>query len=125
MDEPYHTLLTLAHIEKDELIVHHGPFKDHNNVRVCKGATINESVMLRTHTFEDWKLKFDFVEIGQNSVVLPSSMVMFGVATGPRSTVLTNSLVLEGESLAADSIAAGIPAVPVKHWVRGSGVLSR
>ena len=47
-------------------------------------------------------------------------MVIFGVATWPRSTVLTNSLVLEGESLVVDSIAAGIPAVPVKNWVRAS-----
>jgi non-ribosomal peptide synthetase-like protein len=108
-------LLTTCIIEDNVLIVHHGLFKDHNYVRVRRGATINESCVLRTHTFEDWRLKFGFVDIGPDSVVLPSSTVMFGAVTGPNCTILPNTLVLKGDKLAADTIAGGIPAVPVKN----------
>jgi non-ribosomal peptide synthetase-like protein len=109
------TLLTMCTIEDNVLIVHHGLFKDHNYVRVRHGATINESCVLRTHTFEDWRLKFGFVDIGPDSVVLPSSTVMFGMVTGPNCTILSNSLVLKGEKLADNTIAGGIPAVLLKN----------
>jgi non-ribosomal peptide synthetase-like protein len=108
------TLLTMCTIEDNVLIVHHGLFKDHNYVRVRRGATINESCVLRTHTFEDWRLKFGFVDIGPDSVVHPSSTVMFGTVIGSSCTILPNSLVLKGDQLAADTIVGGIPAVPVK-----------
>ena len=110
-------LLTKSVIEDNVLIVHHGALKDHNYIRVRHGATINESCVLRTHTFENWRLKFGFVEIGPNSVVLPASTVMFGTVTGPRSMVMSNSLVLKGEHLAEEELACGIPAVPVKNRV--------
>lgn len=42
------TLLTMAEIEEDVLIVHHGLFKDHDYIKLRKGATINESVIVST-----------------------------------------------------------------------------
>jgi carbonic anhydrase/acetyltransferase-like protein (isoleucine patch superfamily) len=107
--------LTMAEIEEDVLIVHHGLFKDHDYIKVRKGATINESAILRTHTFEDWRLKLSFVEIGPNNVVHPCSTIMFGAETGENCTVVSNSLVLKGDKLAAGTITAGIPSVPVKN----------
>lgn len=109
------TLLTMAEIEEDVLIVHHGLFKDHDYIKVRKGATINESVILRTHSFEDWRLKFGFVEIGPNNVVYPCSTIMFGSVTGDACTIVSNSLMLKGDELAAGTITAGIPSVPVKN----------
>jgi len=107
--------LTMAEIEDDVLIVHHGLFKDHDYIKIRKGATINESVILRTHSFEDWRLKFGFCEIGERTVVYPCSTVMFGSTTGEECTVLSNSLVLKGDKLAAGTITAGIPSVPVEN----------
>eukprot|EP00522_Entomoneis_paludosa_P005036 CAMPEP_0172472556 /NCGR_PEP_ID=MMETSP1065-20121228/68396_1 /TAXON_ID=265537 /ORGANISM="Amphiprora paludosa, Strain CCMP125" /LENGTH=2003 /DNA_ID=CAMNT_0013230703 /DNA_START=85 /DNA_END=6096 /DNA_ORIENTATION=+ len=110
-------LLTMAEIEEDVLIVHHGVFRDHDFVRVRKGATINESCIFRTHTFEDWILKFGFVDVGPKSVVMPSTTLMFGVVTAENCTILANSLLLKGDKLSADTIVAGIPAAPKKNIV--------
>jgi non-ribosomal peptide synthetase-like protein len=107
--------LSMAEIEEDVLIVHHGLFKDHNYVRVRKGATINESVVLRTHTFEDWILKFGFVDIGPKTTVHPSSTIMFGCKTGEGCTVVSNTLVLKGDELADGTIVAGIPSLQVEN----------
>ena len=116
-------LVTMAEIEDDVLIVHHGVFRDHDYVRVRRGATVNEACIFRTHTFEDWRLKFGFVDIGPKSVVLPSTTVMFGVQTAKRCLILPNALVLKGDKLADDTIVGGIPAAPKKN-VLPSGVES-
>jgi carbonic anhydrase/acetyltransferase-like protein (isoleucine patch superfamily) len=108
-------LLTMAEIEDDVLIVHHGLFKDHNYIRIRNGATINESCILRTHTFEDWRLKFGFVEIGPRTVIHPSSTVMFGAVTGEDTTIVSNALVLKGDKLANGALVAGIPSQQVEN----------
>jgi len=108
------SLLSLATIESDVLISHYGVFKDHNYIKIRKGATINEACILRTHTFEDWRLKFGVVEIGAGSTIHSSSTVMFGSTTLQGCTIMPNSLVLKGETIPADSYFAGIPAIPCR-----------
>jgi len=47
--------------------------------------------------------------------VYPNSTLMFGTVTGEGCTVVSNSLVLKGDKLAAGTITAGIPSVLKKN----------
>jgi non-ribosomal peptide synthetase-like protein len=116
--------LTLAEIEKDVLIMHHGLFKDHNYVKIRRGATINEGCVLRTHTFEDWRLKFGFVEVGQNVTVRSSTTIMLGTTIGSGSIVMPNSLVLKHDTIAANTVVSGLPAVQISKVNDGASELT-
>ena len=87
-------------------------FREHDLVSLGNGTIVNTGAVFRTHTFEDWLLKMDPIEIGaeciigHNSTILPLTTIEASVEVGD------NSLVLKGERLLRGHSYRGLPSEP-------------
>jgi non-ribosomal peptide synthetase-like protein len=87
-------------------------FREHDMVRIGKGSVINTFGELRTHTFENWKLRLDFITIGDYCTVGHGSTLMAKSKTLDFAEVGPNTFVMKNEVMAEDTYYAGLPASP-------------
>ena len=73
-------------------------------------AVISDETVFRTHTFEDWKLKFEKVTVGKGCVIRPSTTLMGGSVIGDHAIVEANTLVMKNEFITPGAIVGSIPA---------------
>lgn len=113
----FFNMTTSMRLSPRALVASSTAFRDHPYVIIEADAVVNEEVVLRTHTFEDWQLKFGYVELKTGCTVGNSSTLMTGVVVGRGSEVLPNSLVMKNEHLEPGKQYGGLPAVPTGRTV--------
>jgi acetyltransferase-like isoleucine patch superfamily enzyme len=114
-------LTTKIGIGKGAFLATDTMFRDHNFVEIGDDAVVGDEVILRTHTFEDWKLRFEKISIGPKCVVRPSTTIMSGASIGRESVVECNTLVMKNEYISGGSVIGGIPSCKLANIVLRSG----
>jgi non-ribosomal peptide synthetase-like protein len=87
-------------------------FREHDLVRIGKGSVINTFGELRTHTFEDWKLRLNVISIGDYCAVGHSSTLMANSMMLDCSEAGHNTFVMKNEVLQPFTNYVGLPAAP-------------
>merc|ERR1719499_1036808 len=90
-------LVSNAQIDSSALVVDGGSFRDHDLVRIGPNAVVNCKTVFRTHTFEDWKLKFEYVTIHEEAAVGINAELMTGCTVEVGCDVDLNTIVNKGE----------------------------
>ncbi len=79
-------------------------------VEIGDGATLNQGVMLQSHSLEEGAYKSDFIRIGAGSTLGLGSFVHYGVTMGERTRLDPDAFLMKGEITPADSRWRGNPA---------------
>jgi len=80
-------------------------------VRLGDGCSINRNACIETHLFQDRIMSIGPTDIGSNTTVGPSSMVLPDTRLGEGACVGGRSVVLRGEVLPAHTRWHGAPVV--------------
>ena len=107
------TSTTDMQIGEDSYLACADAFREHDLVRIGKGSVINTFGELRTHTFENWKLRMDVITVGDYCTVGQGSTLMTKTQTLDFTEVGPNTLVMKNEVLAEDTYYASLPAIPM------------
>merc|ERR1712196_18234 len=71
-------LISRGEVAPTALVIGLGAWRDLDLVRIADGAVVDEAVVFRTHTFENWELQFGQVTIGEDVAVGTNSELMPG-----------------------------------------------
>jgi non-ribosomal peptide synthetase-like protein len=82
-------------------------------VRIGDDAQVGGATSLQTHLFEDRVMKMSTLSIGAECSVGPRSVILYDTQLEKGARLDGLSLVMKGESLAAETAWRGIPAQPV------------
>lgn len=102
-------LISNAQIDPSALVIGGNAFRDHDMVRIGQNSVVNSSTVLRTHTFEDWKLQFEYVTIHEDVVVGVNAELMTGCTLDVGCVVDHNTIVNKGEVVPPDALFVGLP----------------
>jgi len=100
-------------IGENSFIAHCDGFREHDLVQIGKYSVINTFSEFRTHTFENWKLKFEYIQIGDYCQIGHSSTLMGGSIMENGSEVGNNTLVMKKETLQSGIYYVGLTALPI------------
>ena len=79
-------------------------------VEIGDGATLNQGVMLQSHSLEEGAYKSDFIRIGAGASLGVGAFVHYGVTLGERTRLDPDAFLMKGEITPADSRWRGNPA---------------
>ena len=79
-------------------------------VEIGDGATLNQGVMLQSHSLEEGAYKSDFIRIGAGASLGIGAFVHYGVTLGERTRLDPDAFLMKGEITPADSRWRGNPA---------------
>jgi non-ribosomal peptide synthetase-like protein len=89
-------------------------FSEFDLVNIGDRASLNLGTTVQTHLFEDRVMKADTLEIGDDCSLGNMSVVLYGVKMQPGSSLGPMSLVMKGETLAAETQWHGIPTQQIR-----------
>ena len=84
---------------------------DPDMITIDDGATVH--ALFQAHTFEDRVLKMGRVHIGPGATVGPGAVPLYGTSVGAGTRVAPHSVIMKGETLAADTAYEGVPVAVV------------
>jgi serine acetyltransferase len=102
-------LVSHAKVAPTALLVGAGAFREHDLVEIGEHSVVNECVVFRTHTFENWRLQFERVTIHRGVVVGCNTELMAGCRLESGCCVGINTIVYKAGVVPPDSIFAGLP----------------
>lgn len=108
-------LVSGADIHPSALVIGDQTFRDLDLVRIGENAVVNWRAVLRTHTFEDWKLQFEYVTVKSDAVVGSNAELMAGCIVGKGADIDLSTIVNKGEVVPAGAIFAGLPGSVVDY----------
>ncbi|MFN3868390.1 MAG: Pls/PosA family non-ribosomal peptide synthetase, partial [Hyphomicrobiaceae bacterium] len=73
-------------------------------------AVLNEGCVLQPHSLEEGAFKSDWIKIGKGATLGPAAFIHYGVTVGDGATVDTDSFVMKGELIEAQTAWRGNPA---------------
>jgi non-ribosomal peptide synthetase-like protein len=79
-------------------------------VEIGDGATLNQGVLLQSHSLEEGAYKSDFIRIGAGATLGTGSLVHYGVTMGERTRLDPDAFLMKGEITPPDSRWRGNPA---------------
>ena len=79
-------------------------------VEIGDYCTLNEFVIIQSHTLEDGIFKSDYIRIGKGCTIAPNSLVYYRVVMSENAIIDTDSLLIKGEAPGPQSIWCGNPA---------------
>eukprot|EP00746_Dinoflagellata_sp_MGD_P139292 gnl/MRDRNA2_/MRDRNA2_72773_c0_seq1.p1 gnl/MRDRNA2_/MRDRNA2_72773_c0~~gnl/MRDRNA2_/MRDRNA2_72773_c0_seq1.p1 ORF type:complete len:1505 (-),score=298.08 gnl/MRDRNA2_/MRDRNA2_72773_c0_seq1:185-4699(-) len=108
-------LISDAKVHPTALLNGEGMFRDLDVIQIGPNAVVNEQVVFRTHTFENWTLQFDTVTIEKDAVVGVGSELMPGCILREGCDVKHLTFVNKGEEVPKYSQFAGLPGEVVSE----------
>lgn len=108
-------LISDAKVHPTALLNGEGLFRDLDLIRIGPNAVVNEQVVFRTHTFENWTLQFNPVTIEKDAVVGCGSELMPGCVLHEGCDVKHLTFVNKGEEVPKHSQFAGLPGEVVSE----------
>ena len=79
-------------------------------VQIGDDATLNEGSVLQPHSLEEGAFKSDWIRIGNGASLGPSAFVHYGVVVGEGAVIDTDSFIMKGEVIEANTAWRGNPA---------------
>ena len=73
-------------------------------------CTLNEGSVIQAHSLEEGAFKSDYIRIGNGCTLAPAAFVHYGVTMEDGSIADTDSFVMKGETLEANSVWQANPA---------------
>lgn len=84
-------------------------------VEVGDYANLNEGCVLQAHSLEEGVFKSALVRIGAAASIGPCAFIHYGVDVGDGAVVETDSFLMKGETVEANSVWCGNPARPQRR----------
>jgi len=79
-------------------------------VEIGDDCTLNEGSVIQAHSLEEGAFKSDYIRIGNGCTLAPAAFVHYGVTMEDGSIADTDSFVMKGETLEANSVWQANPA---------------
>ena len=79
-------------------------------VEIGDDCTLNEGCVIQAHSLEEGAFKSDYIRIGNGCTLAPAAFVHYGVTMEDGSIADTDSFVMKGETLEANSVWQANPA---------------
>jgi len=87
-----------------------GQYSERTLVEMGDHCTLNQNATLQAHSLEDGTFKSDKITVGNNCTLAKNTFIHYGVIIGNNVAVETDSFLMKGENLEANSIWHGNPA---------------
>eukprot|EP00928_Gymnodinium_smaydae_P018652 TRINITY_DN17109_c0_g1_i1.p1 TRINITY_DN17109_c0_g1~~TRINITY_DN17109_c0_g1_i1.p1 ORF type:complete len:1601 (+),score=182.29 TRINITY_DN17109_c0_g1_i1:43-4803(+) len=116
------SLISSAQIASSALILGCGTWREMDLVRIGERVVVNEAVVFRTHTFENWMLQFGVVTVRDGAVVGCNAELMTGSVLEFDCEVCVNTIVNKGEEVPAGACFAGLPGAVVGYKALRQGL---